>query len=228
MMFLGVALVIAVGLAFLVSADAGSLVGLSEAQTGQLLPLVLLALVFAGGIFVRRQKFSDLIGSAMLWVGLLGVGVLAYTYRHDLAGIAGRVVGELRPGVAIVEGDVGTASFRRGLEGHFAVNATINDTELPLIFDTGASAVVLTSEDARKAGFDTSALDYSVEVATANGTGRAAVVTLDSVVVGGIARGPLRAFVVEDGALDTSLLGMNFLETLRRYSVERDRLELVD
>ena len=44
---------------------------------------------------------------------------------------------------------------------------------------------------------------------------------------GGYAREYFRC-VAEDGALQGSLLGMTFLETLSRYSVEGDRLELAD
>jgi aspartyl protease family protein len=46
--------------------------------------------------------------------------------------------------------------------------------------------------------------------------------------VGGIVRKDVRAFVAQDDALDTSLLGMTFLETLTRYAVSSDSLELVD
>ena len=34
----------------------------------------------------------------------------------------------------------------------------------------------------------------------------------------------MRALVVKPGALDQSLLGMSFLERLKSYSVERNRL----
>ena len=46
--------------------------------------------------------------------------------------------------------------------------------------------------------------------------------------VGGIVRRNVTAFVTEAGAMDTSLLGMTFLETLSRYSVSQNALELVD
>jgi aspartyl protease family protein len=65
-------------------------------------------------------------------------------------------------------------------------------------------------------------------VTTANGTGRAAVVTLDRIEVGGIVRSRVPAFVAERGALQGSLLGMTFLETLSRYSVSGNKLELAD
>ena len=56
MIFIGIALVAAVGLALLISADAGSLVGLTQAQTAQLIPLLVILVVFAGGLFTRVPR----------------------------------------------------------------------------------------------------------------------------------------------------------------------------
>ena len=44
--------------------------------------------------------------------------------------------------------------------------------------------------------------------------------------IGGIVRENIRAFVAEPGALETSLLGMSFLQTLQAYTVRNDTLEL--
>ena len=228
MLFIGIAIAVAVGIALMISADAGSLVGLTQQQTGQLVPLLVLLIVIAAGVFSRRRRFSDLFGSLLTWAGLFAVALVGYAYRDDLSGIATRVFGELMPGAAIVDEERGTATFRAGRDGHFQLNATINGADVRMIFDTGASAVVLTSPDALRVGIDTARLRYDVPVSTANGTGRAALVRLDRVEVGGIARTNVRAFVSEPGALDTSLLGMSFLETLTRYSVSSNALELVD
>lgn len=228
MLFIGVAIAIAVGLALLITADAGSLVGLTQQQTGQLIPLLVILIVFAAGMFARRRKAAELFGNLAIWAGIFGVALVGYAYRDDLSGIAARVFGELMPGIAVVNEEAGTATFRSGRDGHFLVNATINGADVRTIFDTGASAVVLTSADARSAGIDTSALRFEVPVSTANGTGRAAVVRLERIEIGGIVRNNIRAFVAEASALDTSLLGMSFLETLTRYSVSANSLELVD
>jgi aspartyl protease family protein len=228
MIFIGIALLVAVGLALLVSSDAGALVGLTQSQTAQLLPLVFLLVIFAGGAFGRRRRASELFGAIALWVAIFGVAALSYSYRDELVGIAGRVVGELQPGVAVVDAERGTATFRRGMGGHFELAATINGHTTPMIFDTGASAVVLTLADAQAAGIDTDNLRFTIPVSTANGTGQAARVRLDAIEVGGIARRGVVAFVAEQNALETSLLGMTFLETLRRYSVSQNSLELVD
>jgi len=228
MIFIGIALLIAVGLALLISADAGSLVGLTQGQTAQLIPLLVILIVFAGGLFTRRRKASELLGSVVLWVGIFGVAAVTYAYRDELTGVAGRVLGELQPGVAMVDGEEGLATFRRGMGGHFEINATVNGHTTPMIFDTGASAVVLTIADAEAAGIDTEQLNFTLPVATANGTGRAARVRLEQIEVGGIRREGIVAFVTEQDALSQSLLGMSFLETLSRYSVTQNSLELVD
>ena len=228
MIFIGIALLIAVGLALLISTDAGTLVGLTQTQTAQLIPLLVILIVFAGGLFTRRRKALELIGSVMLWVGIFGVAAVTYAYRDELTGIAARVAGELQPGVAIVDAEQGLATFRRGIGGHFEINATVNGHTTPMIFDTGASAVVLTVADAEAAGISTKKLNYTIPVSTANGTGRAARVRLDRIEVGGIVREGVVAFVTEENALEQSLLGMTFLETLSRYSVTQNSLELAD
>ena len=228
MIFIGLALIIAVGLALLISADAGSLVGLSQHQTAQLIPLLIILIVFAGGLFARRHRAAELVGGLVLWVCIFAVVMVTYAYRDELLSIAGRVAGELQPGVSLVDENAGTATFRRGMNGHFEVNATINGHTTPMIFDTGASAVVLTVDDARAAGVDVEGLRYIVPVATANGQGLAARTRIEQIEVGGIVRRNLIAFVTEAEALQTSLLGMTFLETLTRYSVTQNSLELVD
>ncbi|HZY68306.1 MAG TPA: TIGR02281 family clan AA aspartic protease [Devosia sp.] len=229
MLFVGVALLVAIGLALLISADAGSLVGLTQTQFGQLIPLVILAIIIGAGAFTtHRQRFSTIVANFAVWAGLFVVILVGYTYREDLKDLAARVVGELSPTTAIIDSKNGTASFRRGIDGHFTVASTVNGTPMSLLFDTGASAVVLSYRDAQRAGIDVEDLSFTLPVMTANGTGRAAIIELQRIEIGGIARRNVRAFVAEQGALQGSLLGMTFLETLSRYSVEGDRLELAD
>jgi aspartyl protease family protein len=228
MLFIGVAIVAAIGLVLLIVSDAGSLVGLTQDQFGRLIPLVIILLFVAAGLFSRRHRLGEMVGNLVIWGGLFGVAMVGYTYRDDLSGVASRVFGELVPGSAVVDSARGTATFRAGMDGHYTINADVNGTTVRTIFDTGASAVVLTHADAIKAGIDTDALRYDIQVQTANGTGRAAGITLDTLEVGGISRNRVRAFVAEKGALDTSLLGMSFLGTLSRYAVSGNSLELVD
>lgn len=226
MWFVGIAIVVSAALALLISSDAGSLIGLTESQTGRLLPAVVLLVVLASSLFARRIKVGQLVRGVAAWSAIFVVIIGGYTYRTEIFNIAGRITGELSPGVAMVSDDGTTVSFRRGMGGSFLLNGEANGASIRLVFDTGASAVVLTQADARAAGVNVDGLPYSVEVQTANGTGRAAIVRLDSLSVGGIERRDVRAYVAQPGALDTSLLGMTYLETLNSYSVSQDQLEL--
>jgi aspartyl protease family protein len=228
MLFVGFALLISVGIALLISADAGSLVGLSQQQTGQLLPLVIIVIFVASALVRRRVQFSQMVGSLVLWAGIFGVAMVGYAYRDDLSGVAARVFGEFMPGTAQIDSARGTATFRVGRDGHYQLATRVNGADITTTFDTGASAVVLTEADARAAGIDVDNLRYNIPVSTANGTGRAAQVTLDRIEVGGIVRSRIRAFVAEADALEQSLLGMSFLRTLSRYAVSANSLELTD
>lgn len=227
MILLVIAIAVVLGLTLLLSSGAAGLVGLTSDQAGSLIPAVVLLGVLGAALLARRHRAGEFVGNFVLWIGIFGVVILGYSYRDEFTAIGSRVFGELIPGQAVIDPSRGSATFRRGRDGHYQINANINGSGIPLIFDTGASAVVLTASDARRVGIDTRTLTYSIAVSTANGTGRAAPVILDQIEIGGIVRNRIRAFVAQDGALETSLLGMTFLETLHSYSVTQGGLELV-
>jgi aspartyl protease family protein len=228
MLFIGIAIAVAIGLVVLLISDAGTAIGVTQDQIMHAVPLGIILIVIAGGMFARRYRASELIGGVVLWVGLFALSLVGYSYREELAGVATRVFGEVVPGAAEVDVKTGAVTFRSGADGHFAINANINGSLIHTVFDTGASAVVLSDVDARRAGIDTKSLVYNVAVSTANGTGRAAKVVLDKIEVGGIVRRNIQAFVTDKGALETSLLGMTFLKTLSGYSVAGRSLQLTD
>ncbi|MCF6326331.1 MAG: TIGR02281 family clan AA aspartic protease [Devosiaceae bacterium] len=226
MAFIGFALLIAVGLAMVISFGAGQLVGLSDDQFGQIILLVLVLILVASGSFGRRVKLSHILNGVALWSTMLFVLVAGYSYREEISDFSSRVLTSLAPGMAMVDQDEGTAVFQKGFGNTFRMDTEVNGTLITMIFDTGASAVVLTNSDAEAAGINLASLRFNIEVQTANGTGRAAGVTIKRIEVGGIIRENIRAFVAEQGALKTSLLGMTFLQTLDNYTVSKDSLEL--
>lgn len=120
-----------------------------------------------------------------------------------------------------------SVSLEADRRGHFIVEAVINGRTITMLADTGASAVVLTEADARRAGFEPRSLDFDVPVKTANGESRAAAIRLDSVDIAGIRLEDVRAMVVREGDLDISLLGMSYIGRLSSFSMAGGRLELV-
>jgi aspartyl protease family protein len=182
----------------------------------------LLAYILIGA---RRSDIARMASSLVVWAALLVALAGAYAYRFEAADIFDRVTGELLPSEPQV-GQGGEVIVNRRLSGEFAVAAKVDGARVTFIFDTGASVVVLTAADARRAGIDTHGLTFDVPVSTANGEALAAQVRLDRIAVGPIVMRGVRALVARPGALEQSLLGMSFLERLKSYAVERDRLIL--
>ncbi len=166
-----------------------------------------------------------MLGSALIWAGATVALMAAYAYRYEAADVFDRVAGQLMPAEPQA-GAGGSVIVNRRLGGDFSVAARINNARITLIFDTGASVVVLTDDDARRAGVKMNNLSYDVPVSTANGIALAAAIRLDEVKVGSIIERNVRALVVKPDALEQSLLGMSFLERLKSFAVERNRLVL--
>jgi aspartyl protease family protein len=109
----------------------------------------------------------------------------------------------------------GEASIVRSPDGQFWADAYVDGHPMRFLVDTGATAVALTSDDARTLGINPDSLTYSYTVSTANGQARAAPVRLGLVSVGGAEVANVDAFVIEKG-LPTSLLGMTYLGRLAK------------
>ena len=114
----------------------------------------------------------------------------------------------------------------RAGDGHFYVEADINGSTVRMLADTGASAIVLSTEDAERAGISVDQLDFTFAVSTANGQAAAAEVDLDEVRVGSIVRRDVRAIVTR--GLPVSLLGMSFFNSLSTVAMEANELVLRD
>jgi aspartyl protease family protein len=187
---------------------------------------LLLWLVLSGFRSARPSDIARIATAAAVWGALLIALTGVYAYRFEASDIVERIAGELFPSEPQV-GRGGEVIVNRRISGEFVIAARVNTARVSFLFDTGASTVVLTAADARRAGVDVSGLTFDVPVATANGAAMAADVRLDQIAVGPIVMRNVPALVARRGALEESLLGMSFLERLKSYTVERDRLVMV-
>ena len=180
-------------------------------------------LALAGARRAGAAGLARVLGGAAIWAAIILGLTGAYAYRFEAEEFAQRLMGELFPGEPQI-GAGGEVIVNRRLGGEFVLPVTIANARVAMLFDTGATTVVLRAEDAAKVGIDTRALKFDVDVVTANGSASAAEVALDRVAVGPIVARNVAALVARKGALGQSLLGMSFLERLQSYSVERGRL----
>jgi aspartyl protease family protein len=200
--------------------------GLSPGAFAAALALAAFAVLnFGWYLTTHRGGLSTTLLQIVAWIGIFAVVMGGYTYRQEFSGVANRMLDELVPGRTI-EAAPGEAVAVRRRDGHFAFETVVNGRPLTMMFDTGASSVVLRAEDAVRIGVETGKLNYSIPVSTANGTAMAAPYTIDTITVGKITVRRVRGLVARPGALGESLLGQSFLDRLAGYSVEKNRLVL--
>ena len=223
-------LLVAAGLATLVVMLAPSF-GYDMSAPGPVRLVYFVALLlFIGSAVVGRVGARDVLRAVLGWGAILVVLIGAYAYRTELAGVGGRLLGVLVPGMPItgvLTGESGNSVvIMRNGDGHFAVRAGVDGVTMTMLVDTGASLVTLTPEDAARIGVDTTKLSYGMPIETANGTINAAPITIHQITIGTITRNNIKALVAPPGSLQESLLGMSFLNSLSGYSISGDRLVL--
>lgn len=178
---------------------------------------ILGAAILASVYYHYRHRMGRALRDAAIWLLIILGFVTLYGFKDQLAG-------GLFPSQAIsVGGD--SVALRRGRDGHFAAEVLVNGVPVEFLVDTGATSIVLTRRDAARIGLDPDHLRYSQQAQTANGPVSSAPVRLDAMRLGPFTDHDVRA-MVNGGELFSSLLGMDYLNRFRRYSVEGDTLTL--
>lgn len=193
-------------------------------QASLIRALVVLLLVASFVIMSPRLNLKGAMRNIVIWLGIGALVLTVYTLREDFQKIGERVTGEVMPFQAS-ENSNGDLVLKRGRDGHFHMEVTVNDAPIRFLVDTGASIVTLSEDDARRAGYDPSTLDYTMQFSTANGTAWGAPIRIVSMRAGPIIARDVRAAVGGAG-MSKSLLGMSFLNQLNGFSVKGDTLIL--
>lgn len=116
--------------------------------------------------------------------------------------------------------------IKAGHGGHFYTEVRMNNRTVKVLVDTGATMVAINETTARKIGIRLKASDFKYKVNTANGVAKMAAATIKEIRIGNIRVQNVRAGVSRDGALSTTLLGMSFLNQLKRFGVSNQTLLL--
>ncbi|XSG81173.1 MAG: retropepsin-like aspartic protease family protein [Methyloligella sp. ZOD6] len=223
--------ILAFGAILLLSDSTESVANVDAEMFGYVVMSLALLIFIGGGVFARYggragAMFRDLVTWAALGLALVTI----YTYRDALLPVADRVMGELMPGRGVVIEETATGrpevKLRKRLGGHFTAMVDVEGKPVSMIVDTGATTVVLRSEDAEEIGIETGELRYNIPVLTANGKTLAARVRLGEVAIGPLKLEDVAALVARQGSLSESLLGMSFLSRLRSYEFSGNYLTL--
>lgn len=187
-------------------------------DTANLIYLGLIAF-FAGSyvLYAYRGRMGAALQQALIWVMLFFAMIILYGFKDTIQQ-------QLYPrqGIEVSENVI---SLPRARDNHFYVDLLINGTKIEFVIDTGATEIVLTESDAQRAGISLSNLRYIGLANTANGEVRTAPVTLNTIELRDITDYNIRASVNE-GQMNSSLLGMRYLSLFSRFEIVGDTLLL--
>lgn len=188
-------------------------------QIAQLIYLSVLLLVI-GGYFVAasRTNLPRFLQQGAIWVFIFVGAVTVAGLWGDIQSTGARQ--------SVVQNDGQTViTTPRAPDGHYYLTLVINDVALPFVVDTGATDLVLSMADAARVGLDVENLAFLGVANTANGQTRTATVRLEEVRLGDVTDRSVRA-VVNQGEMNGSLLGMNYLQKYGRIEIAGNALTL--
>lgn len=191
---------------------------MDSADLPRLIYLVLLGAAVVGWFLAEnRGNLGATARMAMAW-GMIFVGLVAgYGLWDDIRS-------DVMPRQAVLTEDR-AIEVPRSNDRHFNVTMRLNGEPIEFVVDTGATDMVLSLADARRAGLNPDELAFAGSARTANGTVRTAFTTVDQVAIGPVTFNNVRV-AVNGGEMRGSLLGMSFLDRFDRVEISGNRLRL--
>ncbi|MDQ3079302.1 MAG: TIGR02281 family clan AA aspartic protease [Pseudomonadota bacterium] len=185
----------------------------NDVMLGSLYLLMALMLVL-GALINRREPFAKMAVMALAWVAIFGAGFVLFTFRDDLGFVAQRLKTEAT-GEPMVAGQ--EVRIPMAIDGHFWIDGTVNGEKVKFLVDSGATVTTIGRATARRTGA-TVADSADQVVRTGNGFIRVARGRARSLNIAAIERENVALHIVDGEGIN--VLGMNFLSTLSRWSVE--------
>lgn len=180
--------------------------------------LISAALLHAGPI-----SWAEKLRHAAIWVAVIVVILLGYSYRRELADVGHRLLGQITGAQPLPAGPNEMVVTRQ--DSGFFIIGEVNGQRVRFLIDTGATGVVLSPADAERLGVDLASLSFDQPSETANGIGFGARHTLEALTVGPARMRNVEA-TVNKAEMSSSLLGLSVLSDLKSFRVEGDRLYL--
>lgn len=191
---------------------------MSEFEIGHLAYLsLLLVMVLMWYISSGRLALGQTLRNAAIWV-LIFLGAIA------VAGMWEDIRSTVRPMQTVLD-DGSRIEIPRSNDGHYYATLRLNGANVDFVVDTGASEIVLSKADARRAGLDPENLAYWGRAMTANGEVRIAPVWIEEISLGDFTDRDVRA-TVNEGEMPQSLLGMSYLQRYAQITIAGNRLIL--
>ena len=183
---------------------------------------ILMALMLVvGSLMARREPAAKMLKMGLAWIVIFAAGFVLFTFRDNFGWVAQRLKAEA-VGTPVEEGR--ETRIPMAIDGHFWVEAKINGHGTKFLVDSGATTTTIDRKTASAAGVEVSPRRDRF-VRTGNGMIRVASGRASELTIGGISRRDVALEIADND--DLNVLGMNYLSSLSRWSVEGRWLVLV-
>ena len=183
--------------------------------------LLMATMLILGTLITRREPIAKMATMLLAWIAIFAAGFVLFTFRDNFGWVAQRLKAEA-VGTPVQQGR--ETRIPMALDGHFWVSAKVNGRPVRFLVDSGATMTTIDRETAMLAGVPVSARADQY-VRTGNGIIRVSSGRASELEVGGITRNDVALQIADND--DLNVLGMNFLSSLSRWSVEGRWLVLV-
>ena len=183
--------------------------------------ILVAVMLVLGTLMSRREPWARLVTTALAWISIFAAGFVLLTFRDDFGWVGQRLRAEAT-GAPVIQGR--ETRVPMAIDGHFWVEGRVNGVPVKFLVDSGATMTTIDRETATRASVDVAPRPDQL-VRTGNGVIRVSSGRAREVLVGGISRGNVGVQVAEHDNLN--VLGMNFLSSLSRWSVEGRWLVMV-
>ena len=184
-------------------------------QAINLIYLFIVLIMVISAFAVRRARLGQTLKMALAWILIFGAGFAIFALRDDFRALGNRLWAAIT-GSDNQEVQGGELRIAMSGDGHFYANGEINGRPARFLIDSGATVTTIGPDTAREAGVQPSGERTMVD--TANGIAQVDRGRAERLTVGPIERQDFPMFIAREDA--TNVIGMNFLSTLSRWSVE--------
>lgn len=190
-------------------------------QALNLIYLLIILVAVLSAFSLRRIPLGKTMRMVMAWILIFSSFFAIFALRDDFRALGTRLW-------AAVTGDDnqevqgGELRIAMADDGHFYANGQMNGQQVRFLIDSGATVTTIGPETARNAGVQPTGERTMVD--TANGIAQVDRGRVERLTIGPIERRDFSVFIARADA--TNVIGMNFLSTLSRWSVEGRTLVL--
>ncbi|MBF0437152.1 MAG: TIGR02281 family clan AA aspartic protease [Magnetococcales bacterium] len=195
-----------------------------DAHVQEKAPAAFFSILITSWALSQAPGIFQLVKAIFPWLMVFFIVFAGYVFRHDLSGVGQRLQGGLLPHAG-QEAQPGSMRFTRANDGHFHIQARVNQVPITFLADTGATDIIIDQTTARRLGIDVSRLQLTQIYHTANGTVRAAPTFLQRFQLGSLELFDLPVSVNEV-PMSQPLLGMSFFNRLKRFDMQEDQLTI--